>query len=166
MAKRDYKWRTTVERDGWERLNAVTEAVEATYRLPSDDRTRYNLMLAGFKDTIIDAGALPAGSTTRERVAAMQAMHDSIMAGTWTMRDGRGTTGAKRLPDASIYAALVAVGMLTDNESSQTAWRNATPAKRLSYAARPKVAEWIAAHQPGAADAADALDNIIGDDDA
>lgn len=160
MAQREYKWRVTANRDGWERLNPVTEKIEATFVLPDNETTRHNLLLVGFKSTLSDKSALPAGAGASARDGAMRKMYEAIRTGVWAFRDGRGG-GAVKVPDASIYMALVAVGKLTDSDAARKAWAAVNPATRLGYAADPAVAAYIAANQPSAEEAADTLADLI-----
>ena len=109
MAKREYSWKTTADRNGWHRCNPVTGAVEQTYNLPADDGIRLNLALYGFKQALSDGAATDAGTTAAARDRAMAARNTAIQSGTWAFRDGHGGGG---LPDADVYLALVALGDL------------------------------------------------------
>lgn len=91
----------------------------------------------GIKQIISDAGAVPAGTPEGERLALMQKRADALRTGTWSFRDGT----AAPAPTSRVlaqFAALVAAGVLTDDEATRDAWRGLKPTERAAvWAAHP-----------------------------
>lgn len=153
MAKREYKWRVTADRNGWERLNPVTDAIEATFSLPDNDATRQNLMLYGYKQALSDGAAADAGSRERDRMMRDRAAE--IRNGTWAFRDGR--TSAVRIPDATLFAAVVGAGIMLDTAANRKIWADAAPAIRMKFATDARVQQWLENNSAAASDASDTL---------
>lgn len=156
MAKREYSWKTTADRNGWHRCNPITGAVEATFTMPDDETTRNNLALYGYKQALSDGAATDAGTSSAARDRAMRDRDSDIQNGTWAFRDGHGTTAAK-LPDALLYRAAVACNVFADTSDNRKIWAEATANARAALYQKEGIAEWLAANAAGADAAADLL---------
>jgi len=157
MAKREYSWKTTTDRNGWQRCNPVTGAVEQTYMLPIDDGIRLNLALYGFKQALSDGAATDAGTSAAARDRAMAARNAAIQSGAWAFRDGHGGGG---LPDADVYLALVGIGKWSDSPDNRAKFKSFPAAKRTALRTIPEIREWLESNIDEA-DAADALADLL-----
>lgn len=157
MAKREYSWKTTADRNGWHRCNPVTGAVEQTFTLPDDAGIRLNLALYGFKQALSDGAATDAGTSAAARDRAMAARNAAIQSGAWAFRDGHGGGG---LPDADVYLALVGIGKWTDSPDNRAKFKAFPAAKRTALRTIPEIREWLESNIDPA-DAADAMADLL-----
>lgn len=127
-----------------EELFAVLVPFNAEHGSFADSIVRY-----GITQIVQDGGALEAGASLGERIAAMRKRAASINDETYRIGQRAG------MPDADVFAACVAVGLAENTPEHVQKWRDAKPAQRAKIARHPKVVAYLSANAPvEAADAA------------
>ena len=153
-----FKWVVRADRNGWDVVDPLTGENVAAYTLPANEEQLANVALYGLKQLVADGGAKDKGTSRQARKRAMDARYNSLIDGTWNMRDGIGGGG---LPDADVYRAAIALGIATDNDERRAMWKKIGAPARLALRNRADVAEWLKNNivTPDADDALDAWMN-------
>lgn len=135
----------------WIGPDGVTEFQFQTSEL--HDNLWQQVIAYGLKQIIADGGAVGRDVPAAERRAKMEKRAAALRNGTWSFRDGHGSSATPAASDsAMMFAALVAVGIVPDIPEARETWKNLKPTQRR--AAFDAAGDAAKAHYDAAAAAA------------
>jgi hypothetical protein len=136
MAKQSLKIVTNGRMLEWR--DRATDDVVYTFDTGDVSETlRDNVFLYGAKQIIADGGATGVDVPLRERINKMETRAQALRDGTWGER--RATPAA----NADLFRALVALGLVADNEEKRKQFRTLPAATISDLYKRDDVAEWL-----------------------
>jgi hypothetical protein len=139
MAQREFKFKTLADGTGWSIHNPITDTKLGAITLPAEGTPAYHrVALYGLKQWANDGGAKKAGTSARDRLAAILKRGIAITSGLATFRDGHGTASAE-FPDVEIWLACIAVQPAADTPDNRAKWAAASPGYRVRQLDRPDV---------------------------
>jgi hypothetical protein len=109
----------------------------------------------GVTQIVQDGGAVSADASFSDKLRGMKERIAAIEGGTYRLGQRGG------MVDSDVFAAMVALGMITDTPDNRGKWREAKKSQRDAIRRKPAVAQWIAEHATDTEAAADAVDSIF-----
>lgn len=108
----------------------------------------------GIKQIIGDAAALPAGTSTRDRITAMFKAAESLTTGSYGTR-------VSSMPAYDTFRALVALGRLVDSATVREKWGKLTDTQRSALGDSDDVREWVRDNVTADVDTDDVLADLM-----
>lgn len=142
-------WRDAVT--GEEIVRCIFAPAETTW---DDDQTAEAIYRYGVTQIVQDGGAVSASASFADKIAGMRQRIAAIESGTYRLGQRGG------MVDADVFAAMVALSMITDTPDNRGKWRDAKKSQRDSIRRKPAIAQWIAEHAT-ADDGGQAVDAIF-----
>lgn len=138
--------------------DAVNGEVVLTLHMPFSayaDETIRAALRYGCTQIVQDGGAVSAGASFGEKVAGMRARIAQLETGTYRLGQRGG------MVDSDVFAAMIALGMITDTPDNRGKWRDAKKSQRDAIRRKPAIAQWIAENATDADAAESAVTNIF-----
>lgn len=137
MAKRVFETVVTADSVQW-KLDGKDEVVAEMQFKAISDKSKQPLLVYGVKQYVTDGSAMSAGASVEERINGLRERIKKVAEGTMDVRQ------FNRMPDASIWEAAVALGLIADNDEMRQQWRDLPAAHRKALMKDKRIAKWIA----------------------
>lgn len=129
------------EGDAIKWCDAVTGETVLRLKFPFSayaDATTNAALRYGCTQIVQDGGAVSAGASFADKLRGMKERIAQIENGTYRLGQRGG------MVDADVFAAMVALGMVTDTPDNRGKWRDAKKSQRDAIRRKPAIAQWIA----------------------